>query len=266
MGKTKLEEKNGRSAGEILRLHVDEIIVKWEANVRNDISAAKNRERRILRNSMPEFLEALAMALSLKKGIAEDYLRQSRLHARERASLGDYTLPEMLREYHHLRQVILETVPALVEERKCINDSIDFAVAEAADEFLQQVLENERREKEKLTKALAELDSEKELRQKFVVALTHDLRTPISAIKMAVELLARNLGDPALLVQKIETNCKRADRMIQDLLDARFIQAGKKLPIQCSDVDLFQVASEVVENMSGLHNRDIQIKGEYSSL
>jgi signal transduction histidine kinase len=94
-----------------------------------------------------------------------------------------------------------------------------------------------------------QLDSERELRERFVSILAHDLRGPLSTAKMSAQILMRNperLDERRELAVKIDQNIERTDRMIRDLLDANRIGAGKRLPLRIDECDLAVVAQEVV--------------------
>ena len=96
------------------------------------------------------------------------------------------------------------------------------------------------------------LELEKDLRERFVSTLTHDLRTPLTAAKISSQLIARKNSDPAIqkLSFRIEENMDRADRMIQDLLDVSVVKAGQQLPIRKVQCHLTQLLKKVIEEYS----------------
>lgn len=100
------------------------------------------------------------------------------------------------------------------------------------------------------------LEVERDLRDRFVSALTHDLRTPLTAAKISAQLLARKLSqdqDSQKFAIRIADNIDRADIMIRDLLDANMVKAGEKLPVKMAQCNLDQIISEVLEDLSTLH-------------
>src|SRR5207237_1414985 len=73
------------------------------------------------------------------------------------------------------------------------------------------------------------LNSERDLRERFVSVLAHDLRGPLSSAKMSAQILMQYpelLDERRDLAIKIDRNLDRTDRMIRDLLDANRIRAG----------------------------------------
>lgn len=109
---------------------------------------------------------------------------------------------------------------------------------------------------EALARAVEHLQEERELRERFVATLSHDLRTPLTAAKMGTHLLLRRGGDPVVLTKtagRIADNIDRADRMIRDLLDASRLTAGETLPAELAPCDLTAIARETLEELSQVH-------------
>lgn len=109
-----------------------------------------------------------------------------------------------------------------------------------------------------LAQSVASLREERDLRERFVAALTHDLRNPLSAARLTAQLISVKAGqDARLLAQsgRIMSAIDRADRMIQDLLDANRIKAGEGIPINPERCDLGEVVAKVVQDLSELHGQ-----------
>ena len=116
-------------------------------------------------------------------------------------------------------------------------------------------------------RSLAEnLLHEKVLRENFVSALTHDLRTPLTAAKLNAHLLARNIKDPdksQILSKKIMDSMERADSMIQDLLDVNKISAGGKLPLTLSVCDVSNLTKKCVDDLNHLYGDRFILKSDH---
>ena len=107
-----------------------------------------------------------------------------------------------------------------------------------------------------LRDAIATLERERSLRERFVSILAHDLRGPMTAAKVSADILVRHpehLDQRRELAIKIVRAIDRTDRMIRDLLDVSRIQAGKHLPLRLDRCDVVAVAREVVEELNALH-------------
>ena len=114
-----------------------------------------------------------------------------------------------------------------------------------------------------LRQQVEELGIERELRERFVSILAHDLRGPLSAAKMSAQLLIRRtdrVDDKGQsLAGRIERNLDRMDRMIRDLLDVSRVRGGQRLPLRLGRCDLGAVAEEVIEELSAAHGDRFQL-------
>jgi PAS domain S-box-containing protein len=100
------------------------------------------------------------------------------------------------------------------------------------------------------------LECERELREQFVSMLSHDLRNPLSAALTNTQILAkypeRTERIPTLTKRVLES-IERADQMIQDLLDANRIRAGKGLSIVTTECDLVVISKMACEDLSSIY-------------
>ena len=114
-----------------------------------------------------------------------------------------------------------------------------------------------------LRQQVEEFGIERELRERFVSILAHDLRGPLSAAKMSAQLLIRRtdrVDDKGQsLAGRIERNLDRMDRMIRDLLDVSRVRGGQRLPLRLGRCDLGAVAEEVIEELSAAHGDRFQL-------
>jgi signal transduction histidine kinase len=100
------------------------------------------------------------------------------------------------------------------------------------------------------------LHAEESLREHFVSTLAHDLRGPLSAARLASELLAlqpAGLDERRDLAIKIDHNIERVDRMIRDLLDASRIRAGEPLPLRLDRCDLVALVHRIAEEARAMY-------------
>ncbi len=105
---------------------------------------------------------------------------------------------------------------------------------------------------------LQELRQERSRRESFVAALMHDLRTPLSALAMSLELLRQLTQEPAFArpLDLAERNVRRLDRLTRDLLDVTRVRGGRALPITPQEVDLTRLARDLTEELCALHGVD----------
>ncbi|MDC3986865.1 GAF domain-containing sensor histidine kinase [Polyangium jinanense] len=101
-------------------------------------------------------------------------------------------------------------------------------------------------EQEQLARATAE--SALRLRDDFLYVASHELHTPIVSQKLTLQSLLREAqkspsGTPKLLV-RAEAQCRRLERLVEDLLDVSRIQAGE-LELHREEVELVALSREV---------------------
>ncbi|MFA6238043.1 MAG: HAMP domain-containing sensor histidine kinase [Bacteriovorax sp.] len=114
-------------------------------------------------------------------------------------------------------------------------------------------------------KHVLDLETERDLREKFVSLLTHDLRTPLTAIKMSAQLIQKHNEDSKaveLYAQRINNSVDRADRMISDLLDANRIRSGEKLPLKIEYIELTELVKKTLNELTIAHGDRFTLKAD----
>ena len=106
------------------------------------------------------------------------------------------------------------------------------------------------------------LRTEREMRERFVAVLAHDLLGPLAAARMGIQLL---LTHPQLIVERgsvptqILKDLDRTDAMVRDLLDVHQIRAGHRLTLRLAKTDLIALVSDVVQELQSLHGDRFQV-------
>jgi signal transduction histidine kinase len=232
------------SASVRLKQNAEKIMQMWEVRARNEVSASLHQASLVLQNSLPLYLNQLTDELSTRierkpakiTATQVETTRIGKRHGHERAGYADYSMTQLIFEYHILRQVVFqvleEETPLGVRERDIIIDSIEQAVNDAATQFSQTL---------------------QDIQELFMVTLTHDLRGSINVVKMGTQIILRRLerGDAHVNVTTRMINAiDRMDSMIQNLLDASRIRAGQSLKLEFEECYLDQLLQEVVEDLN----------------
>lgn len=222
----------------------EKILTKWIQRVRAEVKSAKDLLNPILTNTIPLFIERLAESLcgECSRETATESSNSAQEHGGERARITQYGPEQIIQEYQILQQVVRATITAEVplksDESDIIQKSFDKALQEAMISFF---LVHGR------------------LREQFVAGLTHDLRNPIGAVKLAAELMREILSensekesyeDLKELSARVLKNTKRAERMIQDMLDASVVQVGERLSVNISKANIKDVVLEAIGERS----------------
>lgn len=132
-------------------------------------------------------------------------------------------------------------------ELRLLNDELEKRVQSRTAE-----LEKANRE---LVSAVEQLRESEQIRETFVSALTHDLRTPLVAARRALELfdMQRDHLPPKLvpLVQRLTQNNDDLLEMVNKLLETYQYEAGK-IRLIVEPVDLHRKASRCVDQLTHL--------------
>jgi signal transduction histidine kinase len=225
------------------------VLTEWEQRVRKNVRRARGLSSPILINTFPALYQYLAEALSSHSpsGSALTYTTVAAEHGGERARLTNYEPESVIQEYQELRWAILTVLKAngvALSENEfiSINSSLDFAIRESVTAF-------------SLIYAA--------LREQFVAAVTHDLKTPLGAASMAAELIIHTPGSAETheLARKIIAHNNRMNRMLEDLLDAMVFQGGERNRLDLSPFDIYDVVREVVDQAAATHGPRFDITG-----
>lgn len=232
------------NASEELQKNIDIIMKRWVERADAEIRSADQQKTLALKDSLPEYLEHLVTALSKTvdrtvERVQDDKDESTRLgkkHGKDRAETANYTIEQLITEYHILRQVIFEVMEAdrimIKEERDVIIGSIEQAVNDAASEFSNSL---------------------RDLRELMSHTLAHDLRTPISSARMNAQIALRKVTDPEFTadkLNKIVSSMDRVDLMIEDLLDAGRMRAGQGIEPELIEFDLDALVSKIISEIT----------------
>jgi signal transduction histidine kinase len=240
------------SAGACLRRHKDEIVERWMQRARAHVAAARAHDEETLRDSLPEYLESLADALE-ERSVEHASSDVSRQHAEQRSGAAAYQLSDVLLEYRLLRRTIFEALdadaPLTPEQRDIVYEALDAGIGQAGESFMRVRLSRSE-------DSVRERQAERTLRIELVSMLAHDLRNPLNAARLAIQLILRQPDAPDSLRTPVNiaiNEIDRVDRMIEDLLDANRIRAGEKLPLTLGDCELVAVVREVVADLAATY-------------
>jgi PAS domain S-box-containing protein len=111
----------------------------------------------------------------------------------------------------------------------------------------------------------AELKNRAEFEQQLIGIVSHDLRTPLSAISLSAALLLRSQGLSAQhthTIGRILSSAERAHRLIASLLDFTQARIGGGFVLKYAPLDLHEFTGLVVEEMRAAHEgREISFEG-----
>lgn len=104
---------------------------------------------------------------------------------------------------------------------------------------------------------VAVLEAERAVRETFVSLLTHDLRTPLTSIRMNAQLIklysATKTERVPSFAARIISSVDRVDQMVTDLLDANSLRTGKELSLNLEYFDLRALLQETLSELAMNH-------------
>ncbi len=243
---------------DLLKKNSKKIMTLWEKRATKLLFGNLDETSLVLQDSLPEYLDQLADALSKSitrttKRNKNDKSNSSRVgarHGRERGEFTDYSINQLISEFHILRKVIFEVLEkdgeVAKDARDTIIDSVEQMVNDAATEFSE---------------------SARNFQEHFSTMVTHDLRSPVAAAKMSAQLIRRQTGLTEVSTQlaaRIESNMIRIDSMLKDLLDSSRLRAGKKLELNLEKMDLSHVMGEICRDLNSVYDNKIEVITEPS--
>lgn len=230
-------------------IHMESILLEWERFARSietpyptqDAQGLRNQAENILRCMAQDMLTPQSDVQQLEKsqgrGPIADADTAAQNHAHARWSAG-FTLNQMVAEYRALRAGVL---------RLWLSDELEVRATHTDD-----MLRFNEAIDQALTESIASFESTLEqTRQLFLGILGHDLRTPLGAVLMGADLLARAAaeGCQQKLALQVGASARRANRIVDDLLDLARSNLGEGLQIRKERIDLTVLCAQIVDEV-----------------
>ncbi len=211
----------------------EQVFAEWERAVRASVEEAAQLRHPVLIDTLPVFYDNIAESLTPGYGRQNgtDGTTVAAEHGGERARITSYDHVALIDEYQLLRRCILEAlardgVSLSHAEVLVVDSSIDAGIKEAVNAFTLV---------------------HRGLRERFTAALTHDLRGPLHATSMALEIILMT-NDPARIrtvAAKALANVQRMGGMVSELLDSMAFHGGQKVQLELSQFDICELVREV---------------------
>ena len=156
------------------------------------------------------------------------------------------TLPESSSQPHILAVVrVLERANVTLLQRPIPSRLLVSAVRSAL---------RARRRQYETRDLLEDLKRAVELSELFVSILGHDLRTPLSAIRLSADAIVRLADSRALRpAARILSSTERMSRMIEQLLDLARVRQGQGIPLKLEPWNLGEISRAVVREIEDAH-------------
>ena len=212
----------------------------------------------LLHDDDVELLQARSGTQALELLLAHDDVALALLDV-QMPEMDGFELAEIMRGSERTRDVPIIFVTAGTQDQHRIfkgyeAGAVDFLHKPIDSNILRSkagVFFKLHRQKLQLARHLAERTEALRLQEMFTAVLGHDLRSPLSAMLMAAELLARRPDESVRQVgQRLVRSGRWMGRMIEDMLDLTRIRVGQGMPVQCQPFDLGTLAERVVQELA----------------
>lgn len=234
--------------------NLEAILQAWETFARSVDRATPALDEKRLRNHAEQILTTIALDMRSPQsaqqqidkahGLAPQGVGETpaQTHALLRLMEG-FSMDEMVAEYRALRSSVLRLWRAQgypggehqVDDMMRFNEAIDQALVESIQSYGNAV---------------------ETTRKTVLGVLGHDLRSPLGAVMMGAELLRRT---PALaererdIAVQICTSARRANQMVNDLLDLARCNLGTGIPVNRQEIELNAICRAVVDELRAGH-------------
>lgn len=155
-------------------------------------------------------------------------------------------------EGHRVPMVINARVLTL-ESGQVVHSIAAFAATDR--DRYEQALLKAKSEAESLLRERTDLEQQASERSLFAEQLigivSHDMRNPLTAIRMGTEMLVMKDSDPGQLkiAERINQSVDRALALIEDMLDFTLTKTGRSLDVERVAIDLHDVADAAIEEL-----------------
>lgn len=236
-----------------------EIISIWEEDVLQDVLAAKDTNLIALHDHIPNILDDIVEILNRHPN-PENYLSDKKIgqiqedsieHGRHRATTSNYTVDQIIHEYmifyNVVNRILIENRqndPATLHLIKCC---IDKAMLNSVKSFTESI---------------------QEMQNKLVGTLAHDIRNPLAAARMAIEMLDYKAGEERFKkVKKMSFNCvNKSIDLVEGLLDSITVRAGEGIMLSFSELNLYENIKTVYEEACDIFDENIVFECEDKNL
>jgi len=245
---------------EFIESHTDEIADDWQAFASKLDPSIEGMSAIALRDHILELLTSIVADMRSRQSLDEQaeksqgeggeqiMTQASKIHADLRIEDG-FKIKEIVAEYRALRANVLagwsKSSGGDLGDVTRFNEAIDEAIAEGIDRFALSV---------------------EATKEQFLAILGHDLRNPLGAIAMSVELMEESNKldtDNNQYAMIIRTSAIRMTKLIDDLLDFTRSSLGGRMPLNPVPTDLEEVCMSVIKELQVLHtDRVLHFKAE----
>lgn len=239
---------------EFISIHRGAILEAWDSFANTLQPDTRVMDARELRDHAEQMLVEIAADISTPQSVREGVDKShgdgpktvvdtaSEVHAGTRLRSG-FSIDQLVAEYRALRASVLllwakwpdRDAEFREQDTLRFNEAIDKGLAESVSRYSQTVNESQ---------------------DVFLGVLGHDLRTPLGAILLSAEFLLREGAldsRHAKVAAGISSSVRRAEKIMENLLDFTRARVGSGIPVERVEGDLTAMCESIVQEVRLLH-------------
>jgi signal transduction histidine kinase len=226
------------------------VLEAWMDKVRAAVPQARDLPAPIMENTLPAYFDTLSALLTPAYAAQahNDLGAVASEHGGERARMTEYDATAVIHELQLFRDVMFAEleqggVALGANERALLGAHVDATIRESANSF-----------------AVVQAA----LREQYVAAVAHDLRTPLSTAQMAAEMIEHTSDNDTVrrFAEKIVASTQRIDAMTRELLDRISFSKTAPFPLEIAQVDMAAVVRDVAQYAREHHALELDLEAE----
>jgi len=236
------------TAARLLRARTTAVVDAWDHEIQGEAPELAHLGPLATREHVGELIEGIADRIDGSVDRAAALRAAVETHARQRLQHG-VPLGVVLREYRRLR-VCLHSALGELAPLTQIDALLDVALEQAIEHYVTE------RETQ---------------RERFIGMLAHDLRTPLTCVSIACELLldSEPTESQQVMLRRIGEASDRMQRMVGDVLDFARHQLGETIAIDRREHDFAAIVRAAVDELSVVYGERafaVEVAGELRGL
>jgi signal transduction histidine kinase len=239
-----------------IRENMEQLLSEWESFAQELLPPGKTLNQAALRDDAETLLRAIALDMETAQS-----REQQTLKSKGGGRLADGSLQLSSHTHAHDRYAIGFDVNQLVAEYRAVRASVIALWTRKMGQADRSALEELTRFNEAIDEMLADsvtlyTDIVERAKNMFLAVLGHDLRSPLSAVLGAANVLLRSEESNDRTVKTaavILRSSTRMGQMVSDLIDFTRTRLGAGVPIVRAPMDLGVAIREVIEEIGVAH-------------
>ncbi len=243
----------------ILREDIAEIMERWKNQVIQDVPAAKETNTIALYDHLPNIIEDIAHVMErhiflekqiVIKDIQEDekyteILENSIHHGRHRATTLNYTVEQVVHEYIIFHHILIDHLKSNNSYNENISillkNVIEFSILKSVGSFSKAV---------------------QEMQHKLVGTIAHDIRNPLSAASLLLEMVQENEDgeENDKMIKAVKRSVNRALSLIEGLMNGITVKAGQGMLLHFEEKDIIEDINWVHCESNEIYSNEINLE------